>query len=205
MTDEQTTNTEPTETEPKESYSKDELKAYAEQRMREPLRRLTELEQQLRNVETEREKQDRERLAKNEEWKTLAEQEAEKRQAVEAKYQAELQAAQQRLVTMERDNLLAKAGVANEFILEGIKARYDKLEDAPEFGEWLEALKVEEPDLFGTTSRIEHRSSAAGVVKPRTIMSDAQLEANLKSSDPEVRHQASAEVLKELGLAGRRF
>ena len=152
---------------------------------------------------------ERERLAKNEEYKTLAEQLEEQVKTTKSKYESEVANLQAQINSMNQDAAITKAGISDEFAILGIKTKYSLLDSPPPMEEWLETLKEEKPELFAEPApeKVQGKNNPAGVVSPIRAVTDTQIDKVYANSPrgSEERKQTNAAVLKELGLENKRF
>jgi hypothetical protein len=188
------------------TYTKAELKEYADNRMKEPLRRLGELETQLATSAAEREQADADRLAKNQEWKQLAEQNAEKLVSASTAHSEEVAKLTEKITGMEHDAALTAAGISNELARLGLKTKYSTLENPEPMSEWLETLRESQPELFtGPAPAVNTKNKAAGPVTPASSQTDEQRRLAMKSTDPEEAAAATKATLEKLGIGGKKF
>jgi hypothetical protein len=102
-----------------------------------------ELEKQLEQRNQLEQEQENERLKANEEYKTLLE-----KRELELKEKDELLATTEKSLTQKynellQDNAIVKMGITDEIQILGLKAKYSRAEDAPDFSEWLTAQNID--------------------------------------------------------------
>jgi DNA repair exonuclease SbcCD ATPase subunit len=144
MENEQTNQTEQTNEEP--SNPKEQVEKVREsmkKQITEERNARLELEKQLEQRNQQEQEQEDERLKANEEYKALLEKREEELRAKDELLQTTEQSLTQKYNELLQDNAIVKMGITDEIQILGLKAKYSRAEDAPDFSEWLTAQNID--------------------------------------------------------------
>jgi hypothetical protein len=197
------TNTEGTELTPEIEAL---IKERVESAKRGPITELTKAQaelEELRTAEADRERAEMEAKGELEKLLELTKSEL-------ATKQAELETTRKTYeterTTSALDRALEREGVDNGYTRKGILGDYLELDEKPDVAEFIAKLKENTPDIFATAAiGAGTKNKAAGVAKQTGSLSDDQVDAMLKSSNPEEKQRAQEHILRDLGLDKKRF